>query len=56
VGDLPEADAAALADPDRVGDLLQPLAGLLLDLPFDAVDQLLGLLVVAVDEPVEWGG
>jgi hypothetical protein len=49
-GDPPEADAAALADPDRVGDLLQPLAGLLLHLPLDPVDQLLGLLVVAVDE------
>jgi hypothetical protein len=50
VGDLPEADAAALADLDRALDLLQRLAGLLLDLPFDAVDQLLGLFVVAVDE------
>jgi hypothetical protein len=50
VGDPPEADAAALADPDRVGDLLQPLPGLLLDLPLDAADQLLGLVVVAVDE------
>jgi hypothetical protein len=50
VGDLPEADAAALADLDRVGDLLQPLAGFLPDPPLDPVDQLLGLLVVAVDE------
>jgi hypothetical protein len=51
VGDLPEADAAALADLDRALDLLQPLAGLLLHLPFDVVDQLLGLLVVAVAPP-----
>jgi hypothetical protein len=36
VGDHPEADALALADPDRVGDLLQPLAGLLLDLLLDS--------------------
>jgi hypothetical protein len=50
VGDPPEADAAALADPDRVGDLLQPLAGLLLHPSLDVVDQLLGLLVVSVDE------
>jgi hypothetical protein len=42
VGDHPEADAAALADLDRALHLLQPLAGLLLDLPFDVVDQLLG--------------
>jgi hypothetical protein len=50
VGDHPEADAAALADLDRALHLLQPLAGLLLHLPLDPVDQLLGLLVVAVDE------
>ena len=50
MGDHPEADAVALADLDGAVDLLQPLAGLLLHLPFDAVDQLLGLLVVAVDE------
>jgi hypothetical protein len=50
VGDHPEADALALADLDRVGDLLPRLAGLLLDLPLDLVDQLLGLLVAAVDE------
>jgi hypothetical protein len=50
VGDHPEADAAALADLDRALHLLQPLAGLLLDLPFDVVDQLLGRFVVTVDE------
>jgi hypothetical protein len=50
VGDRPEADALALADPDRLVDLFQPLPGLLLDLPLDVADQLLGLVVVAVDE------
>jgi hypothetical protein len=50
VGDDPEADAVALADLERVADLVQPLAGLLLDLPLDVGDQLLGLVVVAVDE------
>jgi hypothetical protein len=50
VGDHPEADAAALADPDRVGDLLQPLPGLLLDPALDVGDQLLGLVVAAVDD------
>jgi hypothetical protein len=54
VGDHPEADAAALADPDRAGDLLQPLPGLLLDPALDVGDQLLGLVVAAQPErPVD---
>ena len=50
VGDDPEADAVPLADLDRIGDLVELPAGLLLDPPLDAADQLLGLVVVAVDE------
>jgi hypothetical protein len=50
VGDDPEADAVPLADLERVAVLLELLAGLLLDPPLDVGDQLLGLVVVAVDE------
>jgi hypothetical protein len=50
VGDDPEADAVPLADLERAVDLLELLAGLLLDPPLDVGDQLLGLVVVAVDE------
>jgi len=50
VGDDPEADAVPLADLERVVDVLELLAGLLLDPLLDVADQLLGLVVVAVDE------
>ena len=49
-GDLAERDRPPLADLDRVAGLLELLAGLLLDLGLDPVDEPLGLLLAAVDE------